>query len=123
MYYPCRESKGRGQEDKLVTALHFDRKSLCFLLAILFSVSTAAQQQERPDYSKLFDKTEVMIAARDGVKLHTEIYSPKNASEPLPVIFERTPYGLSDDNKGYSRILNRYVFNCQNPGIDAQRRA
>src|SRR5437762_12731944 len=50
-----------------------------------------------------------MIPARDGVKLHTEIYSPKDASEPLPIIFERTPYGLSDDAKGYSRILYRYA--------------
>ncbi|HYL85070.1 MAG TPA: CocE/NonD family hydrolase [Candidatus Angelobacter sp.] len=82
---------------------------------ILFTVSTlllathVGAQQERPDYSKLFDKTEVMIATRDGVKLHTEIYSPKNAPEPLPIVFERTPYGLSDDEKGFSRKLNRYA--------------
>ncbi len=50
-----------------------------------------------------------MIAARDGVKLHTEIYSPKNSTEPLPFILERTPYGLSDDEKGYSRKLLRYA--------------
>src|SRR5438876_587793 len=50
-----------------------------------------------------------MIAARDGVKLHTEIYSPKNVSEPRPIIFERTPYGLADDEKGYSRKLGRYA--------------
>ena len=89
---------------------HFDRKNLCLPLAILvLGLPTAAQQQERPDYSKLFDKAEVMIAARDGVKLHTEIYSPKNSSVPLPIIFERTPYGLSDDEKGYSRKLGRYA--------------
>ena len=91
-------------------SFHFGRKRLYFLLAIpLLGLSVSAQQQERPDYSKLFDKTEVMIAARDGVKLHTEIYSPKNATEPLPIIFERTPYGLSDDEKGYSRKLSRYA--------------
>ncbi|HXY24668.1 MAG TPA: CocE/NonD family hydrolase [Candidatus Acidoferrum sp.] len=65
-------------------------------------------KQDRPDYSTQFDKTDVMIATRDGVKLHTEIYSPKNIADPLPIIFERTPYGLSDDEKGYSRILRRY---------------
>ncbi len=93
-----------------MSALHIDRKSLYFLLAILLlDLPTAAQQQERPDYSKLFDKTDVMIAARDGAKLHTEIYAPKNATEPLPIIFERTPYGLSNDEKGYSRILYRYA--------------
>ena len=81
----------------------------CLTLSIFLLPFGAAAQQERPDYSKLFDKTEVMIPARDGVKLHTEIYSPKDASEPLPIIFERTPYGLSDDAKGYSRILYRYA--------------
>jgi len=68
-----------------------------------------ARQQPAVDYSKIFDKTEVMISVRDGVKLHTEIYAPKNAGEPLPIVFERTPYGLEDDEKGYSRKLQRYA--------------
>ena len=41
-----------------------------------------------------------MIPMRDGVRLHTEIYVPKNASQPLPFIFERTPYGVTDDENG-----------------------
>ena len=49
-----------------------------------------------------------MIPMRDGVRLHTEIYSPKNASEPLPMLFERTPYGISSANRGYSQMLSRY---------------
>jgi putative CocE/NonD family hydrolase len=76
---------------------------------LILPISGFAQQQPPPDYSKLFDKSEAMIAARDGVKLHTEIYSPKNATETLPIILERTPYGLADDDKGYSRILRRYA--------------
>jgi len=92
-----------------VRAFPFDRKYGYFVLPLLLLAGLAAAQQERADYSKIFDKTDVMIAARDGVKLHTEIYSPKNASEPLPIIFERTPYGLADDEKGYSRKLGRYA--------------
>src|SRR5438270_3046893 len=84
-------------------------KFACLGLSLLLLPSIAAAQQERPDYSTLFDKTEVMIAARDGVKLHSEIYSPKNAAEPLPIIFERTPYGLSNDENGYSCKLSRYA--------------
>jgi len=78
------------------------------LIVFFFLAARGSAQQERPDYSTQFDKTDVMITARDGVKLHTEIYSPKNISEPLPIIIERTPYGLSDDEKGYSRHLRRY---------------
>src|SRR2546427_2144551 len=68
-----------------------------------------AQQQTPPDYSQSFDKTYAMIPARDGVKLHAEIYAPKNAAEPLPIILERTPYGTVNDAKGYSRKLGRYL--------------
>ena len=81
-----------------------------WLLAILlvFLLSGRAQAPSAPDYSLLFNKTDAMIPARDGVKLHTEIYTPKDAKEPLPFLIERTPYGLADDAKGFSRILNRY---------------
>src|SRR5437660_11623562 len=88
----------------LLRRCKFAYATLSFLVLPLWAAA-----QERPDYSKLFDKTEVMIPARDGVKLHTEIYSPKDISDSLPIIFERTPYGLSDDAKGYSRILYRYA--------------
>jgi hypothetical protein len=78
------------------------------IIILLFLLTGRAQSPAPPDYSLLFDKTDVMISARDGVKLHTEIYSPKHPAGPLPIVIERTPYGLHDDAKGYSRILNRY---------------
>jgi uncharacterized protein len=59
--------------------------------------------------SALFTKQDVMIPTRDSVKLHTEIYTPKNASGPLPFMITRTPYGLSDDQKGYSHLLGLYT--------------
>ena len=66
-------------------------------------------QQERPDLAKMFNKREVMIPVRDGVKLHTEIYTPKNAGAPLPILLERTPYGISAEDKGMSPKLYRYT--------------
>ena len=41
-----------------------------------------------------FDGSEAMIPMRDGVKLHTLIYSPKGARGGLPILFLRTPYGV-----------------------------
>src|SRR5690348_6293340 len=80
----------------------------CFavlLTAIVLPASGFAQDKEAPDtdFSKMFDKTDAMIPARDGIKLHTEIYAPKNQSGPLPIILERTPYGTADDKNGYSQ--------------------
>lgn len=80
------------------------------VIAALFAPFPGASQRRQPlDYAQLFDKTEVMIPARDGVKLHTEIYAPKNSREPLPILFDRTPYGISGGENGFSPILNRYA--------------
>jgi putative CocE/NonD family hydrolase len=66
---------------------------------ILFAgaLSLAAQTTPEPPY----DKTEVMIRMRDGIRLHTEIYVPKHSSEPLPFLITRTPYGPGLDPRGF----------------------
>jgi putative CocE/NonD family hydrolase len=69
----------------------------------------AAPQRQGPDFSALFDKTEVMIPMRDGLKLHTEFYTPKNATTPLPMLMNRTPYGIANPNKGISNMIYRYA--------------
>ena len=65
-------------------------------------------QPARPELTKLFAKQDVMIPMRDGVKLHTEIYTPIGAKPPLPLFIERSPYGISAADKGPSPILFRY---------------
>lgn len=60
------------------------------------------------DYPAIFDQAEVMVPMRDGVQLHTRIYTPKEAPEPLPFLFVRTPYGLFSDDRGYSHLLDAY---------------
>lgn len=39
---------------------------------------------------------EVMIPMRDGIKLQTVIVSPRKQNAPLPILLERTPYGVPD---------------------------
>lgn len=51
-------------------------------------------QGQAPDPTAAFHKSEVMIAMRDGVRLNTEIYVPKDAREALPILMIRTPYGI-----------------------------
>src|SRR5690348_9808135 len=88
-------------------------KRVCVGAAILVFAASAGWREPRITHaqsaamqaSALFTKQDVMIPTRDGVKLHTEIYTPKNASGSLPFMITRTPYGLSDDDKGYSHLL------------------
>ena len=65
-----------------------------------------------------FSKTEAMIPMRDGVRLHTVIFAPRDAKEPLPILLERTPYGARDDEKGlrarYAHLIaDGYIFAFQ----------
>ncbi|HXJ11876.1 MAG TPA: CocE/NonD family hydrolase [Candidatus Limnocylindrales bacterium] len=80
------------------------------VLAFVWVVSPGVwgQGAAKPELPALFEKKEVMIAMRDGVKLHTEIYTQKKAKESLPIFLERTPYGISAADKGYSPKLSRY---------------
>ena len=64
-----------------------------FATAILVLVSASwahAQDSLRDRYAK----QEVRIEMRDGKKLFTSIYAPKDASHPWPILLVRTPYGV-----------------------------
>ena len=54
--------------------------------------------QPAKDTRVSFSRTEVMIPMRDGVKLFTVILAPENSTQPLPIMLNRTPYGV----KGWS---------------------
>src|SRR5271169_915976 len=47
-----------------------------------------------PNAAADFERREVMIAMRDGVKLHTVILVPKGAKR-APIILTRTPYNAT----------------------------
>ncbi|HXJ92519.1 MAG TPA: CocE/NonD family hydrolase [Terriglobia bacterium] len=86
----------------------FTRVWLIALAVSIFTGPVRGQGLPRTDFSSLLDKTDAMIPMRDGVRLHTEIYRPKNNEEALPFLLERTPYGTHDDDHGYARALNFY---------------
>jgi predicted acyl esterase len=86
---------------------------LVVAIGLLTASHGAAQETKQPDLASLFDKWEVMIPVRDGVKLHTEIYTPKGNKQSLPILFERWAYGFSGANKGFPpRLYGRaHLFN------------
>jgi putative CocE/NonD family hydrolase len=46
-----------------------------------------------------YQRTEVMIPMRDGVKLHAIILKPADIATPLPLLIQRTPYGVEGTNR------------------------
>lgn len=57
------------------------------------------------DIQKFYDKQEIYITMRDGIRLFTSIYTPRDQSENLPIVLVRTPYGIEPNQKEYSGLL------------------
>lgn len=61
-------------------------------------------------------RMDTMITMRDGIKLHTAIFTPKIQSEKLPFLMLRTPYGInkypSPEKYGYIKDMagDGYIF-------------
>jgi putative CocE/NonD family hydrolase len=70
--------------------------ALLVLLPAAAPVAAAQPSQPQPDTSWFranYTKREVMIPMRDGVRLFTAIYLPKDTTRPHPIVMTRTPYG------------------------------
>jgi len=85
-------------------------RSVLWVVASVFVLALAAgaqneQKRALPDLPKLFEKRIALIPMRDGVKLYTEIYTPRDAHGPLPMLMNRTPYGISAGPQAYSHRL------------------
>ena len=46
-------------------------------------------------------RSEVMIPMRDGVKLHAVVLTPADIHTPLPILLERTPYGVDETSRAW----------------------
>ncbi|HSP11106.1 MAG TPA: CocE/NonD family hydrolase [Salegentibacter sp.] len=65
----------------------------CFIVLFITGLSlNLSAQTEEFKVKEHYNKTEVTIPMRDGVKLHTTIYSPKDTSKEYPILMQRTPY-------------------------------
>jgi uncharacterized protein len=66
-----------------------------FILLFVLPFWAAAQDIDSTWVVNNYTKKEVMIPMRDGVKLFTTIYAPKDVSEKHPIIITRTPYSCA----------------------------
>jgi uncharacterized protein len=68
---------------------------LLFLLFFFFFSFAQSNSQDSAWIHDNYTKKEVYIPMRDGIKLFTAIYIPKNVSEKHPILMTRTPYSCS----------------------------
>lgn len=71
------------------------KKFLILIVLSFFLYTSCNSSKENKEESYVIDnytKQEVTIAMRDGTKLHTTIYSPKDTAKEYPILMQRTPY-------------------------------
>jgi putative CocE/NonD family hydrolase len=61
---------------------------------------SSAERQKRIDTENELQalavvERKLMMPMRDGVRLSTDVYRPKHASGPVPIVFVRTPYNFN----------------------------
>lgn len=70
------------------------RSSLVGLCVALATLVLAATGEQEAAVKARYEKREVMIPMRDGVRLFTIIYSPRDTSQRYPFLLTRTGYGI-----------------------------
>ena len=66
---------------------------------LFFSVQLGVRSR-REEVKDRYEKSEHMVLMRDGVRLHTTVYAPRNHGKTYPFLIERTPYGSHPYGKG-----------------------
>ena len=81
-------------------------------------------QREREIQEIAVVERKVMMPMRDGVRLATDIYRPKDAAGPVPIVFVKTPYNFNywdvrngapaDMNAALTAVKRGYAYVVQN---------
>src|SRR5687767_3598637 len=73
--------------------MDWTRRTVSVIALAILAVPTGVEPQAPFDVRAAYTKTEHMIPMRDGVKLFTIVYAPKDQSQRYPIMLHRTPYG------------------------------
>ena len=76
------------------------RRLLLIALALAFPGAALAEEDKDPnaaEFEALADAdTMVMVPMRDGARLATDVYLPKDREGPVPTVFVKTPYNFNE---------------------------
>ena len=85
---------GAGQLLPDVKQLVHVRTDVLGLLLAAPSGTRTPQQSHEDFLRETYDKTEHMVPMRDGVRLYTIVYTPKDRTREYPIMLFRTPYSI-----------------------------
>ncbi len=70
-------------------------RKISFVFVIFFLLANGCAQQQQYNIGEKYEKHEYLIPMRDGIKLFTAVYSPRDKSKNYPIIMMRTPYSVA----------------------------
>src|SRR6266436_5056006 len=83
------------------------RLVLLFLYSVFAGAFARAEDFDIPAH---YAKYEYRIPMRDGKRLFTAVYMPKDASEKFPILLTRTPYSVAPyGTDHYPKVLGQSV--------------
>ena len=86
-------------------------KKLYLLIVFLSPILSFAQNPDSTWFVNNYIKKEVTIPMRDGIKLFTSIYLPKDQSEKHPILMTRTPYSCAPYGAAYRGYWRNFQIN------------
>ena len=91
------------------------RNLLLLLLLFSFFSSSAQTDQDSLWIMENYTKKEMYITMRDGIRLFTSIYEPKDKSEQHPILMMRTPYSCAPYGTAFSQrlISTHWKYYCR----------
>jgi uncharacterized protein len=79
------------------------------VLFIFLFITSLSYSQSSVSIKQKYEKQEVYITMRDGVKLFTSIYTPKKKSGLHPILLNRTPYNIEPGGpSGFNFFVQLY---------------
>src|SRR5678815_5042623 len=91
------------------------RKLLLPLFLFSFVLLNAQNDQDSLWVRENYTKKEIYIPMRDGIKLFTAVYTPKDMSEKHPILMNRTPYSCAPYGADFSGRLtgSHWKYYCR----------
>ncbi|MEP6616234.1 MAG: CocE/NonD family hydrolase [Ginsengibacter sp.] len=90
-----------------------------FIPLCMITMAAKGQNSDEMSIKENYTKVDTMITMRDGIKLYTVIYIPKDAAQKFPFLVERTPYSAAPyGSNNYARRIGpnmqlakeKYIF-------------
>lgn len=85
-------------------------KSTLFYLLLICLITSVIHSQENKYLEENYIKKEYRIEMRDGIKLLTSVYSPKDTSIKYPILIWRTPYSVGPYGEDRYFSYARYTW-------------